>query len=150
MFVKNFKMTLEASGELDARAKIHYLLTLLHGKALRQLDKFSVEVGSTTTTNLNHIILGLGIYFTPINALSNQKCAMLLGTRNPHKLKVRRYADYMIELNEYLSYFPGSKSSEKIGDTKLNEILLNSIPNGRIKQAYVQGFCCESIALKNL
>ena len=34
----------------------------------------------------------------------------------------------------------------KIGDTELNKILLNSIPNGWIMQAYVQVFDCESIS----
>ena len=36
----------------------------------------------------------------------------------------------------------------KISVTELNEILLNSMPNRRSKQAYVQGFYCESITFK--
>ena len=38
--------------------------------------------------------------------------------------------------------------ADKIGVTELNEIILNSMPNSRSKQAYVQGFDCESISLK--
>ena len=38
----------------------------------------------------------------------------------------------------------------KIGDTELNKILLNSIPNGWIMQAYVQVFDCEYITFKKL
>ena len=38
--------------------------------------------------------------------------------------------------------------NDKIGTTKLNEILLNSIPNRWSIQAYVQGFNCESFTFK--
>ena len=32
----------------------------------------------------------------------------------------------MIDVNEYLADLPGAKSSDKIGETELNKILLNS------------------------
>ena len=54
----------------------------------------------------------------------------------------------MIDLNGYFSVLPGAKSSEKICETELNVILLNSMPNSWIRQAYVQGFYFESITLK--
>ena len=54
----------------------------------------------------------------------------------------------MIDINEYFSSFPLENASEIIGDIELNKILLNRIPNGWIKQAYVQGFYCGPIALK--
>ena len=38
--------------------------------------------------------------------------------------------------------------TDKIGITELNYILINGIPNIWSKQAYVQGFDCESISLK--
>ena len=38
--------------------------------------------------------------------------------------------------------------NDKISVTKLNEILLNSMPNIWSRQAYVQGFYCESITFK--
>ena len=63
LFVRNFQMTLEDSGALAASAKMQYIFTLLHGGALRQLDILSVEVGNTTTTHLNRIILILYTYF---------------------------------------------------------------------------------------
>ena len=33
----------------------------------------------------------------------------------------------MIEINQYLAAFTGEKTSDKIGETELNEILLNII-----------------------
>ena len=38
--------------------------------------------------------------------------------------------------------------TDKIDVNKLNEILLNSMPNSWSKQAYMQGFYCESIGFK--
>ena len=54
----------------------------------------------------------------------------------------------MIDINECLSVLPGAKASDKIFETELNEILLNSMPNIWIRQAYVQGFYCETITQK--
>ena len=65
--------------------------------------------------------------------------------RNMRELKVRRYADLLIDLNEYLYEYPGAKAIDKIGDMELDEILLNSIANGWSKQAYWQDLYCETI-----
>ena len=51
----------------------------------------------------------------------------------------------MIDINEYLSVFPGENPIEKIGKTELNKIILNSIPNVWGRQVYMQGFYCETI-----
>ena len=60
-------------------------------------------------------------------------------------LKLRRYADCLIDLNEYLASFPGATLSDKNDVTELNDIILNRIPKIWFKQAYVQGFYCGSI-----
>ena len=39
--------------------------------------------------------------------------------RKPHKLKLRRYAARLIDLNEYFSAFHGAKASEKNDETEL-------------------------------
>ena len=54
----------------------------------------------------------------------------------------------LINLNEYLDSYLGETLADKIDLTGLNEILLNSMPTGWYKQAYIQGFDCESISLK--
>ena len=107
-----------------------------------------ILVGSTTKTNLNLFILGLGTSFTPINDLTKKKRMIICGIRKPRKLKARLYAAHIIELNEYLSIFPGEKASSNFFERELNEIILNSITNGWSRQAYVQGFDCVYITLK--
>ena len=88
---------------------------------------------------------GLGMYFPPINDFSRKKFAMCCGMRKPRELKVRHCAACLIDINDYLNALPGAKSSDNIGETDIDKILLNSIPNGWIKQVYVQGFYCETI-----
>ena len=129
LFLQNFQMTLKASGTLADGANIPYLCTVVRGEALRRLDTFYVEVGSTTTDNLNLISLVLGTYCFPVNGMSKQNRATHRRMRKPRGLKVRRCAAPLIGLNEYLDTFPGAKKSNKICDTELNEILLNSMPN---------------------
>ena len=63
LFIRNFKMTLEASGTLVASANIQCLHTLVCGEALHQFDMLYSEVGINTSENLKSIILGLGTYF---------------------------------------------------------------------------------------
>ena len=65
--------------------------------------------------------------------------------RKPCEVKVRCYAAPMIQLNEYLAALPEANESDKIGETEYNKIILDSIPNGWSKQAYVQGFDYEYI-----
>ena len=52
-------MTPLESGMLNMGAKIQYLHTLVHGKALRQFDSFYAEVESTETLNMEYIIKSL-------------------------------------------------------------------------------------------
>ena len=91
-------MTLEASGMLAANKNIQYLHILVRGEVLHQFDTLSSEVGFTNSENLKNIILGLGTYFFPVNALSKQKRAMRRVINKQKILKVRRYNACMIEL----------------------------------------------------
>ena len=67
-------------------------------------------------------------------------------TKKPRRLKVRRCAAGLSDLNEYLSSFPVATMADNMGLTELNEILLNSIPNSWLEKEYVQGFYCKTIS----
>ena len=66
----------------------------------------------------------------------------------PCTLSVRCYVARLIDLHEYLASFPGANLNDNIVVSKINGILLNSIPNICSRQAYVQGFGCETINFK--
>ena len=70
--------------------------------------------------------------------------------RKTNGLIVRRYVACLIDLNEYLAFFPGGKLTNKIGMIDLNKIVLNSVTNSWSKQAYVQVFDCKSVNFKSL
>lgn len=74
---------------------------------------------------------------------------MRCGMKKPHGLKVRRHANCLIDINEYLALLFGSTLSENFGVTELNEFL-SSVTNIWIKQAYLQVFDCESITFRKL
>ena len=95
-----------------------------------------------------YIIRGLEHYFPPMNSLSEQKCAMHRIMKEPYSLTARQYVAYLIDLNEYLASLLGATLTDNIGVTELNQIFLNSMPIRWSKQAYVQGFDCESIIFK--
>ena len=67
LFVRDFNMTLAASGALEVGAKIQYLRTLVRREALHQFELLSYEVESTQTLNVDEIIKGLVHYFPPVN-----------------------------------------------------------------------------------
>ena len=70
---------------------------------------------------------------------------MHFGGRKVRKIKMRRYAARLIDLNNYLTALPREKASDKIRETELDKIFLNSMKNGWTKQAYVQVFDCGTI-----
>ena len=69
---------------------------------------------------MKDIILGFGVYFLPVNSLLNKNRAVHRGTRKPRGLKVGRYVDCLIDINEYLALFLGEIITDKIGITDLN------------------------------
>ena len=80
LFIRNFDMTIEASGTLVSLVKIQYLCTLVHGEVLHQFYTFSAKVGSTTSENLKLVILGLGTYFCMLTRCKQK--SMLRRTKN--------------------------------------------------------------------
>ena len=130
---------------LQNEANIQYLCTPVRVESLRQFDTLSSNIESSTPLTLEAIILGLGTYFFSVNVLPKKKREMRHGMRRPHGVKVRCYADHLIDHDKYLALFPGATLTVKIGMTELNEILLNSMPNSCNKQVHVQVFDCESI-----
>ena len=99
------------------------------------------------TLNAEYFIKVLALYFPPINSL-NKKARGASQIKTPRSLRERRHTARLIDLNEYLASFPGTTLSNKIGVTKLNEILLNRMSNICSKESYVQDFDNEYISLK--
>ena len=51
---------LEESVTLTENSKLKYIINLLHRETLREFDTFCIQIGKTTVTHLNQVILCLG------------------------------------------------------------------------------------------
>ena len=74
-----------------------------------------------------------------MNALSKQKRTMRRAMRKPRELPFKRFAAHLTELNNHPSLFPRSSASKKMPPEELNDILLQAVADGWVKQAYLQG-----------
>ena len=63
LFISYFIMNLKSSGMIIDGARIQHLCKMVCQEALCQFDTFSTKVESTTSENLESIILGLSTYF---------------------------------------------------------------------------------------
>ena len=54
----------------------------------------------------------------------------------------------LIDLNEYLDSLPEAIFSDKIGVTESEKYIFNRMPDSQSKNAYVQGFDCESTSFQ--
>ena len=100
LLVKNYNMALDILGTLAENSKLQYIRTLLHGEVLRQFDNFCAQVGSTTMSHFNQVVLGLEKYFFPVGVLSKQKLVIRRKMINLHNSRVLLYAACMIYINE--------------------------------------------------
>ena len=66
-FVRNFNMIILESGTLATDTKVQYIRTLVPVEALRQFDLLYADVEGTNQLTAENIILGLALYFPPVN-----------------------------------------------------------------------------------
>ena len=85
--------------------------------------------------------------FSPVNLLSNQKHHVPCNEK-PRAITGRLYVARLIDINDYLTSFPGATLNDKIDVTKLEKIFLNGMPKSCSRQAYAQVFYCESITFE--
>ena len=86
-------MMFQVPGNIVAGAKNQYICTLLNVELFCFFYTICTYIGHTTSAHLKYILLGLGIYFFPMNLLSKQKHEMQQIMR---ELKLMCYAAHMI------------------------------------------------------
>ena len=83
---------------------------------------------------------GLTRVFPPINAPSKQKHTVRRTMSKPWDLLFKRFAAWLMELNDYLPIFPELSDTNKIPPKEINKIILHAVPHGWAKQYYLQGW----------
>ena len=67
LFIRNLKMTLEATGTLKTDVKVQYLRTIVHRETLRQFDFLSSDVENTDISLIvDYLLKYLAWYFQPL------------------------------------------------------------------------------------
>ena len=133
-------MNIEASGVPAFGSKIHNLCTLLHGEESCQLDTLSGVVGNTTIAHLNQNILGLYTYFLPY--ITFVKAIAHDASQNEEDKEIEKLDTNMIIILCLVYMWMSSLEKRQIKNCFYGITLniLNSMPNGWIRQEYVQGF----------
>ena len=138
--MKEFKTGIDRTRTTSAPGKIKFLLTMLCGEALRELDFIANQVGNTTNAHLKQIKEVLLRYFFPINALNKKKRAMRRAMTKPRDLQFKRFAARLTELNNHLPLLPGSRVAKNMDPEELNNILLTPSPTlGHTNPTYRDG-----------
>ena len=113
LFVQYLQNTIDTIRVKLAAENIQYMRKLLCEKGLCEFETPSGTTSFTTNVNQNQIILGLGTYLFPINALYKKTSVRCQNMINTCALKVRNYSAHMVELDEYLSVFIGSGGTQR-------------------------------------
>ena len=74
--INNFNVSIDVIGTTSPSGRINYMHTMLHSKALTELNKPASQNHGTINIHLKHITDGLLGYLFLINYLSKKKHAM--------------------------------------------------------------------------
>ena len=103
---------------------------LLEGKALANFE-VSVVTNTYTETvnNLDKALKDVAVAIFPTRALQKQKRSMRRRMPKPFGMPVAHYWARLVELNQYLPFFPGGDANSKLADDDLKEVLEFGIPD---------------------
>jgi hypothetical protein len=116
---------------------------LFDGEALTAFNNASTTIGAETIQHLDEVLKKVAGSVFPLRSYANQKQAMRRFMRKPRELKIREYVERILELNEYLVYFPtkdGEAEATKLPNEEILDILVFGIPNAWQKKMVELGF----------
>ena len=108
LFQHNVRIMLNASRTITANVKNQDICMFFVGDTYMSLRHYMHSLVTFRNTNLNHICLGIAMYFFSINELSKQTCVVHCRTRKLRLLKFSCYEVQIIQPNYYLDNFMGS------------------------------------------
>jgi hypothetical protein len=120
---------------------------LFIGEALTSFNNACNAIGAETVQNLDAVLMQVAGSVFPLRAYAIQKQAMRRFMRKPREMSIREYVDRILELNDYLVYFPtkiGEADATKLPDEEIMDILVFGIPNTWQKRMVELGFDSSS------
>ena len=105
---------------------------VLKGDAKAEFTQQAYLVGSHTVGNFTTVMATMIVHNFPVLAYQDQKQYMYRYLRKPITMKVCTFTTRLIQLNNYLPYFPPLRTGQMVTalpDDEVKEILYHAIPN---------------------
>ena len=99
---------------------------ILKADAKAEITKHANLVGSCAVSNFTTVMVTITVQISPVLAYKDQKWYMYRYLRKPKTMKVRTFTTRLIQLNNYLPYFPPDCIGQMVTalpDDEVKEIL---------------------------
>ena len=116
---------------------------VLKGDAKAEFTQQTNLVGSCTVGNFTTVMATMTVHIFPVLAYQDQKRYMYRYLRKPKTMKIHTFTTRLIQLNNYLSYFPPDcvgQMVKALPDDEVKEILYHAMPNLWRKKMTKQGY----------
>ena len=116
---------------------------VLKGDAKVEFTQQANLVGSRTVGNFTKVMATMTVHIFPLLAYQDHKRYMYRHLRKPKKMKVRTFTTKLIQLNNYLTYFPLDhieQMATALPDDEVKEILYQAMPNSWSKKITEQSY----------
>ena len=110
---------------------------VLKGDAKAEFTQQANIVGSCTVGNFTTVMTTMTVHIFPVLTYQDQKWYMCRYLRKPKTMKVRTFTTRLIQLNNYLPYFPPDHIGHMVTalpDDEVKEILYHAMPNSLRKK----------------
>jgi hypothetical protein len=139
-FLKTVDRVLVGQNATQPPNCFNILRGLLQGDPLAAFNRAALINGDDTEHSFKLNIHALVEHLIPKRALVTQKRYMRRILRKPLNVTVREFMSRLIELNEYLPYFPPYDADQKLSQEELLDICEFAVPFSWQKTMVVQGF----------
>ena len=115
---------------------------VLKGDTKVKFTQQAILVGSRTVSNFTTVVATMTVHIFPVLAYKDQKLYIYRNLRKPKTMKVHTFTTRLIQLNNYLPYFPPDHVGQivtALPDDEVKEILYNTMPNSWSKKTIKQG-----------
>ena len=116
---------------------------VLKGDAKAEFEVKAEAEGNKSVANFEIVMNKMTAHVFPTYAYRDQKRYQGRYLRKPPGMKVKAFTTRLVQLNEYLTYFPPDTPTQEVGKMsidELKEILYHAMPNSWQKKMTEQGF----------
>ena len=120
-----------------------FMERVLKGDAKAEFDAKANAAGTRTVEHFEQVMNQMTAHVFPTYAYRDQKRYLARYIRKPPSMKVKTFTTRLVQLNEYLPYFPPDSDNQEVVKLQLDdlkEILYHAMPNSWKKKMTEQGF----------